>query len=75
LSSIIVDIVAPGSPAAEAGLIHGDVVLAVDGALASRRLLGELREQRFRRPGEHVVLTVRRDGETKQIEIVTRRLV
>jgi hypothetical protein len=74
LSSIIVDNVAPGSPAAEAGLMHGDVILSVDGAPASHRLLAELRD-RLRRPGERVVLMVRRGGETKRVEIVTRRMV
>lgn len=74
LSSIIVDAVAPGSPAAEAGLVRGDVVVSVDGAPASHNVLGELRE-RLRRPGEHILLIVRRDGETKRVEIVTRRLV
>jgi C-terminal processing protease CtpA/Prc len=74
LSSIVVDNVAPGSPAAEAGLMHGDVVVSVDGAPASHRLLAALRD-RFRRPGERVVLMVRRDGETKRVEIVTRRMI
>jgi hypothetical protein len=74
LSSIVVDNVAPGSPAAEAGLTRGDVIASVDGAPASHRLLAELRD-RFRRPGERVVLIVRRGGETKRVEIVTRRLV
>jgi hypothetical protein len=46
----------------------------VDGAPVSHRLLDELRD-RFRRPGERVVLIVRRGGETKRVEIVTRRLV
>ncbi|HTJ24270.1 MAG TPA: aspartyl protease family protein [Gemmatimonadaceae bacterium] len=75
LKTIIVDRVEPSSPASEAGLERGDVVVAVDGAPAGQRELGELRERRFRRPGEHVRLTVRRGTETKEIEIVTRRLV
>jgi membrane-associated protease RseP (regulator of RpoE activity) len=74
LSSIIVDAVAPGSPAAEAGLMHADVIVSVDGVPASHRLLGELRE-RFRRAGERAVLMVRRGAETKRIEVVTRRMV
>ncbi len=75
LETIVVDMVDPSSPAAEAGLARGDVVVSVDGAPATRQVLGELRERRFRRPGERVVLTVRRGGETRRIEIVTRRLV
>jgi hypothetical protein len=74
LSSIIVDIVAPGSPAAESGLMHGDVIVSVDGVPASHRLLAELRD-RFRRAGEHAVLMVRRGDEAKRLEVVTRRMV
>jgi hypothetical protein len=36
-------------------------------------LLAELRD-RFRRPGERVVVVLR-GGETKRVEIVTRRMV
>jgi hypothetical protein len=74
LTTIIADVVAPDSPAAEAGLVRGDVIVSVDGVPGSQRLLGELRE-RLRRPGERVALVVRRSGEEKRIEVVTRRLI
>ena len=69
LKTIIVDRVEPDSPASEAGLMRGDVVVSVDSAPAGQRELGELRERRFRRPGERVVLMVRRGGETRRIAL------
>jgi S1-C subfamily serine protease len=74
LSTMFVETVAAGSPAAEAGIIPGDEIVSADGVAASQKLLGELRE-RLRKPGERVVLVVRRGGEERKIEIVTRRMV
>ena len=74
LTTLVADVVAPDTPASEAGLRHGDVVVSVDGVPGSPRLLGELRE-RLRRPGERVAFVVRRSGEEKRVEIVTRRLI
>ena len=74
LTTIAVETVAAGSPAAEAGIIPGDEIVSADGALGSQKLLGELRE-RLRKPGERVLFVVRRGGEEKRIEIVTRRMV
>jgi hypothetical protein len=74
LTTMIVERVASESPASEAGLMRNDVIVSVDGIPGSQRVLGELRE-RLRRPGEHVVFVVRRDGEEKRVEIVTRRMV
>jgi hypothetical protein len=74
LTTIIVERAEPDTPASEAGLMSGDVVVSVDGVAGSQRVLGELRE-RLRRPGERVALVVRRGGEEKRIEIVTRRMV
>jgi len=74
LTTIVVENVAPDSPAGQAGLMHGDVIVSVDDVPGSQRLLGELRE-RLRRPGERVSFVVRRGGEEKKIEIVTRRMI
>jgi hypothetical protein len=74
LKTILVENVAPDSPAADAGLVRGDVVVSVDGVPGAQPVLGELRE-RLRRPGEHVKFIVRRGGEEKRVEIVTRRLI
>jgi len=75
LSTVITASVWPGSPAFEAGLMAGDTLVAVDGAPVTPKVLDGLRGIRFRRVGERVALTVRRGGEAKVIEIVTRRLL
>ena len=74
LKTILVETVAPGSPAADAGLAHGDVIASVDGMPEGSQELAELRE-RLRRPGERVKFVVRRNGEERRVEIVTRRLI
>ena len=75
LTTMRVDFVVPGSPAAEAGLLRGDEIVSVDGVSEATRARLVMRE-RFRRPGEHVRIVIRRrGGETKTVELVTRRLV
>jgi hypothetical protein len=74
LTTIVVETVAPGSPAAEAGIAPGDEIVSADGVAGSQKLLGELRE-RLKKPGDRVLFVVRRGGEEKRIEIVTRRMV
>jgi hypothetical protein len=74
LTTIVVETVAQGTPASDAGLFPGDEVVSVDGIPGSQKLLGELRD-RLRKPGERVTLVVRRGGEEKRIELVTRRMV
>jgi len=44
LTTIAVETVAAGSPAAEAGIIPGDEIVSADGVAGSQKLLGELRE-------------------------------
>jgi regulator of sigma E protease len=56
-----------GEPAAEAGMLPGDLVLAVD-AIAIERWI-DLRDYISRRPGETVTLLVQRDGE--EIELTS----
>ena len=65
-----------GGIAGRGGWHHaaGDEIVSADGVAGSQKLLGELRE-RLRKPGERVVFVVRRGGEEKRIEIVTRRMV
>ena len=74
LAAIVVETVVRNTPAAESGLEPGDVVVSIDGAPPTQQALGALRE-RLRRPGERIVLLVRRNGEMRRIEFVTRRLV
>ncbi len=74
LTTMVVETVAAGSPAAEAGIVPGDEIVSADGVAGSQKLLGELRE-RLRKPEERIVFVVRRGAEEKRIEIVTRRMV
>jgi putative serine protease PepD len=57
-----------GTPAAEAGLESGDVVTKIDGTSVGsadelRRLIDA------KQPGDRIELTVRRDGDTKTLEV------
>jgi aspartyl protease/PDZ domain-containing protein len=61
------------SPAVEAGLQMGDLVLAVDGHPASKLTLSSLHET-FEKPGSHK-LTVRRAEQTLQITLTPRRMI
>jgi regulator of sigma E protease len=63
----VVGQVAPGRPAAEAGLRPGDRIVAVDGTRTYS--FERVRELVSARPGEPIELTVRRDGETRTIPI------
>ena len=58
-----------GTPAAEAGLLVGDVITAVDGeAIDGRTSLLDLLLER--EPGDSVALTVDRSGSEQEIEVV-----
>lgn len=62
--------VQPDGPASRAGLLPGDVIVAVNGRKVHHcdSLIAALAE---RRPGDTVVLTVRRDGERLTATVVT----
>jgi putative serine protease PepD len=70
-----VEAVVDGSPAARAGLAPGDVIVAIADetgttAVGSRdKLMSEVRR---RRPGEHVELTLYRDGGRRRAQLVLR---
>lgn len=61
--------VEPGTPAAEAGLVEGDIITAVNGEVidAETSLLDVLFGHR---PGDTITLTVLRDGETLSLDLV-----
>lgn len=71
--TIRVDELLEDSPATEAGLQKGDVILAVDGHAASELTLSSL-HQTFEKPGSHK-LTVRRGDQTLQITLTSRRMI
>lgn len=64
----------PGSPADEAGVKAGDVLLTVDGKAASNWTLWDLR-QLFRTPERRFQVALGRDGQIVNVEIVGRRLL
>lgn len=74
LTTIVVMSVAPNTPAADAGVGVGDVIVSVDGTPGTQRVLGELRE-RLRRPNERTTLVIRHGEANKRVEIVTRRAI
>ena len=61
-----------GGPADDAGLEDGDVVVAVDGA-AIRSSDDLVAAVAARSPGDEVVLTVERDGDTRDVEVTLGR--
>jgi regulator of sigma E protease len=63
----VVGAVEEGSPAAQAGLVPGDRVTAVDGAAV--RWWDELEDEIRERPGETLALAVERGGEPRQISL------
>ena len=62
------------SPAAEAGLMAGDIITAVDGRPAGELTLAHLRQQ-FRIEGVDITLALTRAGAERQVTIRTRRLI
>ena len=74
LDSLIVAHVMPGTPADEAGIRSGDVVVAVDGKPVTSSTLRELRP-RLRRLGESVSLSILRGTERAEARLATRRLI
>ena len=60
--------VAPGSPAAEAGLKPGDLITAVNGTkvTSTDQFIATVFQDD---PGQTITLTIKRDGQTKQIKV------
>jgi membrane-associated protease RseP (regulator of RpoE activity) len=66
--------VAENSPAFEAGVRQGDVILAVDGKPASELSLSQI-NQMFKQEGKEYVLEIISGEKTKQIRFNLRRLI
>ena len=71
-NGVQVDGVTPGGPAADSGVESGDIIVAMDGAELSgdspaRLLIAQMDNVS---PGDTVVLTILRDGDEEEIEIV-----
>ena len=67
-----VDGVTPGGPAADSGVETGDIIVAMDGAelggdSPARVLVGQMENVS---PGDTVMLTIVRDGDEEEIEVI-----
>ena len=71
IGSVAIIGVAPGSPAAEAGLQEGDTILSIDGLTV--RNTYELSRYTRERLGEEVTLSVKRGEETMPVRLTPRR--
>lgn len=60
------------SPAIEAGLMIGDILLSIDNQMVSRMDLGHIYQLLEKDVGESIQMLVERDGELKFAEIITR---
>lgn len=72
--SFRVRLVIPGSPAEEAGVEPGDLLLMIDGRSAAEVGLEEIRET-LRRPGERHAFLLQRGESTLEVALTTRRMI
>ncbi|HEY3227438.1 MAG TPA: trypsin-like peptidase domain-containing protein [Planctomycetota bacterium] len=73
MDGVVVTFVSPLSPADDAGLAAGDLVVKVDGNDVGGDLDGLLVGVRSKKPGEKVKLLVRRDGKEREVTITLGR--
>lgn len=77
-TGMLINSVDPGSPAARAGLRPGDIVLAIEGAAVDGRFpeqLPPIQNQIASFPvGTTLTVSVRRNGSSQDVEVVTERL-
>jgi hypothetical protein len=66
----------PGTPAADAGLVKGDVITAVNGAATSTMTLGQIRDLFAQPAGSVVTLDIAgKDGSTRTVKLTLRDYV
>ncbi|MCX6931513.1 MAG: PDZ domain-containing protein [Verrucomicrobia bacterium] len=77
-TGVLINSVAPGSPAARAGLRGGDILLAIDGVKVDGRFpeqLPPIQNLIASRPvGDRLKLTYKRGGQTAEVAVMTERL-
>lgn len=66
--------VAPGTPAAEAGIHQGDIIAGIDDEAAADMTLASVRDL-FRQVGHTYKLVIERNDQTKQVSVQMRRLL
>jgi hypothetical protein len=64
----------PNSPAEQAGLLEGDVIVSINGRPAGELTLEEI-EQIFKREDQECRLVIKRGTETRQLKLKLKRLV
>lgn len=69
--AVAISDVHPGSPAAAAGLIAGDIILEVEGELADNTQV--ISEPMYVKGGQSVNLLIKREGETLTVVVVPRQ--
>ena len=69
-----VEFIVPSSPAANAGFMVGDTIVALDGRPATAAEM-DVSSSRRRHEGEHLTYTVRRSGVDVMLALVTKRLI
>ncbi|KPJ74628.1 MAG: hypothetical protein AMS19_15115, partial [Gemmatimonas sp. SG8_23] len=75
LDTIVVSVVGPGTPAEQADIQEGDVLLALDGVPASRLGIAGIFERLRSGPGETRRLLLERDGTTFEVHIPLQPLL
>ncbi len=71
---VVIQSVAPGTPAAEAGLAKGDEIVAIDERSTAGRTLDEVRDL-FKKDGAKYRVEVKRGAEERVVTLNLRRLI
>jgi carboxyl-terminal processing protease len=70
----VIDLVVPGSPAAEAGLAAGDRIAGVDGRPASELAYWDITRV-FQDAGRKVALEIHRGAEKRTVTLALRKIL